>query len=326
MSTVAVAVVSYETRDLLARCLRSLEPEHRAGRAEVWVVDNGSSDGSQAMVRERFGWARLHASSENLGFGAAVNFVARHTQSAWIAPANADVALTPEALPTLLRAGEQAPAAGAVAPRLRLPDGTTQHSVYHFPTIPLALAFNMGARRWMRGLGDRLCFEGDWNPERRRHVDWAIGAFLIVRRRAWEQTGGFDPKQWMYAEDLDLGWRLRKAGWRTLYEPDAVVEHHSAASTGPAFGDESRARWMRSTYAWMLRRRGPLRTRMTAAINVAGAASRWTALAPFALIRSDRFRWRLRELAFWTRVHWMGLRELEQLHHHDEEAPVQEAA
>lgn len=310
--TIAVAVVSYETRDLLDRCLQSLEPEYQAGRAEVWVVDNGSTDGSQAMVKARFGWARLVACERNLGFGAAVNLVADRTDTEWIAPANADVELTPGALQTLLRAGAQSPSAGAIAPRLRLPDGTTQHSVYHFPTVPFTLAFNVGARRWVPGLGNWLCFEGDWDPDRRRYVDWAIGAFLIVRRRAWKQAGGFDQEQWMYAEDLDLGWRLRRAGWHTLYEPDAVVHHQSAASTGPAFGEEIRTRWLRSTYVWMLRRRGPGRTRLTAGINVAGAAIRWLGIAPLALIRGGRFATRRRELSSWTGGHCIGL-QLDQL-------------
>ena len=79
---VAIAVVSWNTRDLLERCLRSMEPEVRAGRAEVWVVDNASDDGSADLVGTRFGWAHLIASATNLGFGAAVNLVGARTDSA----------------------------------------------------------------------------------------------------------------------------------------------------------------------------------------------------------------------------------------------------
>src|SRR5256885_6947193 len=82
---VTIAIVSWNTRDLLARCLDSLAPEVDRGRAEVWVVDNASTDGSADLVRERFGWAQLVASAENLGFGSAANLVARQTSSAWIA-------------------------------------------------------------------------------------------------------------------------------------------------------------------------------------------------------------------------------------------------
>src|SRR4051794_41161026 len=93
-----VAVVSWNNRGLLAEALRSLEPEVDAGNAEVWVVDNGSSDGSPALVREQFPWVTLIESEENLGYGSAVNLVARRTDSDWIVPANDDIRLAPGAL------------------------------------------------------------------------------------------------------------------------------------------------------------------------------------------------------------------------------------
>jgi len=265
---VAVAVVSWNTRDLLRHCLRSLVDQ---SPAEVWVVDNASQDGSAAMVAQEFPSVRLVASERNLGFGPAVNLVAAQTAAPWIAPANADVELRPSALRALLDAGERHPRTGILAPRLELPAGETQHSVYAFPTIPFTARFNLG---FHRRVGDRLCLEGFWDPSRERDVDWAIGAFLLVRRAAWDAAGGFDQGQWMYAEDLDLGWRAARAGWSTRYVPSARVLHHASAATTQAWGDERTLRWLRSTYAWMLRRRGLIRTRVTAAINVAGAYAR----------------------------------------------------
>src|SRR4051812_35879569 len=120
-SAVSIAVVSWNTRDLLARCLESMKPEVDRGLAEVWVVDNASSDGSAEMVAERYPSVRLIASDDNLGFGRAINLVARQTSSEWIASANADVALRPGALDALLEAGARDPRAGAIAPRLILP-------------------------------------------------------------------------------------------------------------------------------------------------------------------------------------------------------------
>jgi N-acetylglucosaminyl-diphospho-decaprenol L-rhamnosyltransferase len=265
---VAVAVVSWNTRDLLRECLRSLEG---VSEAEVWVVDNASSDGSADMVRSEFPWVRLEALESNVGFGPAVNLVAGKTSAPWIAPANADVALQPGSLNALLDTGSRCPRAGVLAPRLELPSGETQHSVYAFPTVPFTALFNLG---FHRRFGDRLCLEGHWDPSRERDVDWAIGAFLLVRRAAWDAAGGFDDQQWMYAEDLDLGWRVARAGYTTRYVPSAVVLHHASAATTQAWGDERTLRWLRSTYAWMLRRRGPLRTRTTALINVLGAYAR----------------------------------------------------
>jgi GT2 family glycosyltransferase len=265
---VAVAVVSWNTRELLRDCLESLRGEPLA---EVWVVDNASTDGSAAMVRDEFPQVQLLALESNVGFGPAVNLVAARTTTPFVAPANADVALRPGALTALLAAARRSPRAGVLAPRLVLPSGETQHSVYAFPTLPFTLAFNLGlAQRF----GDRLCLEGHWDPERERDVDWALGAFLIVRREAWNAIGGFDEQQWMYAEDLDLGWRISRAGYTTRYVPGARVLHHASAATTQAWGDERTLRWLRSTYAWLLRRRGPARTRATALVNVVGAYAR----------------------------------------------------
>jgi GT2 family glycosyltransferase len=293
---VTVAVVSWNTRELLAACLRSLAGEE----AEVWVVDNASSDGSAEMVRAQFPAVKLVAQPENVGFGAAVNVVAGRTSSPWLAAANADVALRPGALRALLDAGAADPGAGAVAPRLVLPDGTTQHSVFPFPTVPFTAAFNLGVAR-----SDVLI--GRWDPDRPRRVPWAIAAFLLVRREAWEAVGGFDEGQWMYAEDLDLGWRLNRAGWATRYEPRAVVEHHDAAATAQAWGEARVERWQRATYAWMLRRRGAARTRAVAALNVAGAAARWAPLAAAARVQPERFAYRRDVQRRWMRTHASGL-------------------
>lgn len=275
---VVVAIVSWNTRDLLDRCLTSLRPEYDRGIAEVWVVDNASDDGSADLVRERFPWVELIASNENLGFGRALNLVARRTSSEWIATANADVALRPGALDTLIEAGRRDPRAGAIAPRLVLPDGTTQHSVFAFPTIPFSLALNTGAHLLSRTLSDRWAFPGRWDTERARRVPWAIAAFLLFRRAAWDEVGGFDDRQWIYAEDLDVGWRLRDAGWATRYEPRAVVDHESAASTTQLFGPELAPHWQRSTYGSIARRRGAANARAVAALNLAGAILRWARL------------------------------------------------
>jgi len=271
---VTIAVVSWNTRELLRACLRSMEADHREGLAEVWVLDNGSDDGSAAMVEADFPWVSLIASEVNLGFGPAVNAVAERASGAWIAPANADVELTPGAIGRLIAAGENDPRAAIIAPRLVMADGRTQHSVHAFPTIASTILVNLSVERFSSELADRLCVIDHWDEGRRRRVDWAHGAFLLVRREAYDAVGGFDPDQWMYAEDLDLAWRLRKAGWATRYEPAATVRHAVSASTAKAWGDERARRSMAASYAWMARRRGLLTTWSVAAISITGALSR----------------------------------------------------
>jgi GT2 family glycosyltransferase len=306
---VAVAVVSWNTRDLLDRCLRSLEPEVRRGLAEVWVVDNASTDGSPELVRERFDWVRLVASDENLGFGRAVNLVARQTESEWVAAANADIALRPGSLDALLAAGERDPGAGALAPQLILPGGNPQHSVYAFPSVPFAIALHTEAARLSRRLGDRMALIGYWDTTRDRRVPWAIAALLLVRRTAWDEIGGFDERQFMYAEDLDLGWRLKQAGWATRYVPGAQVDHESSASATQAWGVELAPVWQRSTYGFMARRLGAARTMAFAAVYVAGTGIRWLLRAPGALLRGGAARDEHRAFGRWVMVHARVLRD-----------------
>lgn len=314
MPQVAVAVVSWNTRELLARCLGALR-EQAGVDVQTWVVDNASSDGSAALVRERHPEVELVASAENLGFGPAVNLVAERTDAPWLAIANADVAPRPGALRALLDAGGRDPGAGALAPRLVLPDGRTQHSVFAFPTLAFTFLFQTGLFHLSRDLADRRALIGLWDTERERRVPWAVGAFLLVRREAWDAAGGFDPAQWMYAEDLDLGWRLRRAGWATRYVPAAVVDHEHGAAAGQAFGDDERVseRWQRSTYGWMARRRGAWRARATALMSIAGALGRAAALTPLAVVRPHPWRARRDGLLRWARVHRAGLAPREEL-------------
>ncbi len=302
---VTVAVVSWNTRELLRGCLHSLEPEIELGRAQVWVVDNGSTDGSRELVRDEFSGVTLVEPDENLGFGPAVNLVAERTDSEWIAPANADIALEDGALARLLEVGRADPRCGCIAPRLVLPDGSTQHSVYRFPSPLLALATHLPLPS---RLADELCLLGSWDPERAREVDWPVGAFLIVRRQAWNEIGGFDQSQWMFAEDLDLGWRLAEAGWRRLYEPAARVRHHESAATGEAFGAERTARTMEATYAWLARRRGRAICRLTALVGVVGMAAQLALFGPLSYAAPRAFAARRDRARFWLRIHRDGLR------------------
>jgi N-acetylglucosaminyl-diphospho-decaprenol L-rhamnosyltransferase len=308
MPPVAIAIVSWNTRELLRACLRSIEPEERSGRVETWVVDNASSDGSAEMARSEFPWARVVASSENLGFGPAINLVAQRTETPWIAIANADIELFPGALDALLATGAAHPRAGLLAPRLQLPGGQTQHSAYLLPTLGFTVAFNLGAAAISDRLAAQMLLEGYWRGDRSRRVGWALGAFLLARRTAWDAIGGFDPEQWMYAEDVDLGWRMAHAGWETWFEPGATVLHHGAAATSQLWGDERDERWQRSTYAWMLRRRGLAVTRAYGLINVLGAGARVLGYGAAARLRGGAWVDGRAQMVRYTRLHLANLR------------------
>lgn len=301
MADIALAIVSWNLRDRLTACLESLRADHDAGRAEVWVVDNGSSDGSPQLVRERHPWVRLIACERNLGYGPAVNLVAAHTRTPWIAPANADLRLEAGALTELLRAGARDPRAGALAPRLLLPDGRTQHSVHPFPSVPVAATVGLGLGPRVPGLGERLCLEGHWDPQRPRSVPWAHGALLLVRRSAWDAAGGFDDAMWFYAEDLDLCWRLHRAGFTVRYVPTARVHHEHAAAATAAWGDDRHVRSQAAAYAWLSRRRGRPRAAAVAALNT-GLPALGAVLARDDTGRARQRHWASLHARAWTRA------------------------
>ncbi len=264
------------------------------------MVDNASSDGSPELVRECHPWVHLVAREDNLGYGRAVNLVAERTCSPWFALSNADVIVRPDALERLIAAGQADAGAGIIAPRLILPTGETQHLAWAFPTVTATLAQNLGPRILPRRFGDHFAVRGAWNPDRPRRIPWAVGAFLLVRRTAWDDVGGFDPAQWMSAEDLDLGWRMRRAGWATRYEPAAVVRHEESSATRTVWGDDLPIHWQRCAYAWMVRRLGRGSTVAVGALNLLGSATRLTVDFALAGLRPND---RLRALARWTLVH-----------------------
>jgi GT2 family glycosyltransferase len=299
---VTVAVVSWNTREHLIRCLGSLEADVQSGRADVWVIDNASSDGSPDAAREAAPWAEVLDAGDNLGFGRAVNLVARRTQSDWLMAANADVELEAQAMSDLLDAGSD-PRVGCVAPRLILPDGTPQHSAYPFPTGAVTAYLNLGLPVLTRSLATRLCLEGFWDPDRSRDVPWAIGALLLLRREAFDAVGGFGEDRWLYAEDLDLGWRLHDAGWTTHYEAQARVLHAGGAATTQEFGDEKTSRFMAATYATIRLRRGRVRAWATGLMNVAGAWVRLIWMRPLARVRPVPWQHRLNEGRRWLQAH-----------------------
>ncbi len=270
---VCVVVVSWNTAALLDRCLASLHADHAAGLATVVVVDNDSMDGSPELVVERHPWATLVRAGGNLGYGPAVNLGTAHgdPSARWLAAANADVEMHPGALAALVRAGDEDPAVGVVAPRLLLPGGGTQHHVHPFPSLRALAALHVPAAARLLPAGRVM--EGRWDPDRPADVDWAHGALLLLRRGAWDAVGQFAADRWLYAEDVDVCWRMSRAGWRTRYEPAARVTHAVSAATAQAWSDDGgrEDRKQRATYGWMRAAYGPRRTAVLALAAWVGA-------------------------------------------------------
>jgi N-acetylglucosaminyl-diphospho-decaprenol L-rhamnosyltransferase len=221
-------IVNHNTRDDLLACLPTLPP---AGADEVVVVDCGSSDGSAAAVMARHPEVTV-LELANVGYGQGANAGVRATSAPFVAVANADTRFDPDSLTVLADAIEQAGDVAAAGPQVRYPDGRRQASARSFPTLGQAAGHALLGLWWPGNPWTRAYRQSDLDPDRPRDVDWLSGCALLLRRTAFEAVGGFDPGYWMYVEDVDLGYRLRQAGWRIRFEPAAGVEHEVGASAG----------------------------------------------------------------------------------------------
>jgi hypothetical protein len=225
----AVAVISWNTRELLRRCLATAVAE---SPGEVVVVDNGSSDGSVEMVRAEFPSVRLEVLPGNPGYGAAANIAFSRCDAEYLLLLNSDTELGSGTLAALIAHLDRCPRAGIAGPRLLNPDRSLQKSTFPFPS-PLVPLFKRRPLADLVAVVPRLRenFVGAWEHDYTRTVPWVLGAALAIRRSAFQAVGGFDESFVMYYEEVDLCYRMRQAGWEIHFTPAAEVIHVGGAST-----------------------------------------------------------------------------------------------
>jgi hypothetical protein len=227
-SEVSVVIVSFNTRELLERCLTDLGAQ--AGVAlQTIVVDNASSDGSRELVREHFPETELIELAENVGFARANNLAFERCRGEYVLLLNSDAFLHPGAVSELIGAARRHPGAAAIGARLLNPDGTLQRSAWPFPHPGRYLLEAFGLHRILR----RSRFYEDlgiWPHDEERYVDFVIGACLLLRAEALREVGGFDERFWLYGEETDLQRRLTARGWSVIFAPSAQAVHIGGAS------------------------------------------------------------------------------------------------
>ncbi len=214
----AVAIVNWNTRELLGACLERLRAAEPS--ADVWVLDNGSTDGSAAEVRTRFPEVHLLESDRNLGFAAGVNRLLTECRLPYIVMLNTDAAPEPGAL-TLLRdylVGH--PHVAAVGPRLIDATGRVVGCHDRFPSIVTEIGNLLGLRR------------PPLHDDERRRVDWIGGACFMVSALAINDVGLFDTEYFMYCEEMDWCRRAQRKDWRIACLPQARVLHAVGGSGG----------------------------------------------------------------------------------------------
>jgi N-acetylglucosaminyl-diphospho-decaprenol L-rhamnosyltransferase len=224
---VSAVVVNYNARDHLLACVRSLRAE---GIADVVVADNASADGSVEALAAADPACRMLGTGGNLGYGRAANRGAAATSGDHLLVMNSDAVLAPGALDAMGSALERDERVAIVGPRIERPDGTLYPSARTFPSLVDAMGHAFLGLVAPRNRFTRRYRMLDWDHARFSTVDWVSGSCFLTRRSTWNELGGFDESYFMYAEDVDLCWRARRAGWEVAYEPAAVVVHAQGVS------------------------------------------------------------------------------------------------
>jgi GT2 family glycosyltransferase len=222
----SISIVSWNTRDLLRQCLQSVFDNLDGLDAEVIVVDNASEDSSPEMVEREFPRVLLIKQESNGGFAQANNVALAVSSGRYVLLLNSDTIVHPMAIRRLVEFLESVPEAGAAAPKLLNLDGSLQRSCSVFPS-PLtelydAVYLSKLLPRSRRFGAYAMTY---WDFDRTRDVDFAGGSCLLLRRSALDQVGLLDEGYFMYTEEADLCYRLKQAGWRVVFLPEAEIVH-----------------------------------------------------------------------------------------------------
>jgi len=227
----AAVVVSFESGSLLLDCVRSLLADGSAGVPELVVVDNGSADGSVAALLAAIPDVTVVDPGRNLGYAGAANRGIAATTAPVVAVSNADLVVAPGTAAAMLARLDAEPDLAAVGPALFNPDGSQYPSARAHASTVDAVGHAVLGRLFPRNRFTRRYRQLDAQWDRPRDVDWVSGAIMFLRRSALDSIGGWDERYFMYMEDFDLCWRLRRLGWRVAYEPGGRVTHVQGAST-----------------------------------------------------------------------------------------------
>jgi len=255
MLDVAVIIVSWNVRDFLAESIASVKRDFELSElsGQVWVVDNNSTDGTVDLVTDLFPDIRLIRNEYNPGFGAANNMGIEavldeydRSSARYLFFLNPDTYVREGALRTMIDVMDADSRIAAVAPRLVYGNGALQHSAFKFPGIrQIALdLLSRPARLYDSGFNGRYRSASFSHGKPSFEVDHLLGAAMLVRSDVVEATGGFDEAYFMYCEEIDWCWRIRKAGWTIRAVPSAEVVHYAGASSKQAGAGAIRNLWI----------------------------------------------------------------------------------
>ena len=265
---VSIIIVSWNTRDLLRDCLRSIYDQAGSTSLEVTVVDNGSSDGSAEMVKTEFPGVVLIQNAENRGFAAANNQGIKAARGRYVLLLNPDTALLNDALEKVMAFADSHSEAAVVGCRVLNLDRTLQPTCFMFPSLLNMLLSTI----YLYKLFPKNRFFGRermtwWDRNDFREVDVVTGCFMLVRRGAIEAVGLMDERFFMYGEETDWCYRFNQAGWKVMFTPTAEIIHLGGQSSKQVAVEMSLQ--LRAGILQFFRRNRPYATYLAACLLVA---------------------------------------------------------
>ncbi|MCK4913148.1 MAG: glycosyltransferase family 2 protein [Planctomycetes bacterium] len=227
-----IVIVNWNTYDILRDCLCSIYTETKRLKFEVIVIDNASTDGSTAMVKNQFPQVVLLENSGNRGFAAANNQGIAIAKGRYILLLNSDTIILENAIRKTISFADVHPEAAVVGCRVLSPDRTLQPTCFMFPSIcnmvlSSTYIYKIFPRNRFFGR-ERMSW---WDRCDEREVDVVTGCFMLVRREAIEQVGLMDEQFFVYGEETDWCYRFKQAGWKNIFIPNAQIIHLGGASS-----------------------------------------------------------------------------------------------
>jgi GT2 family glycosyltransferase len=249
----SVVIVNWNTKDFLLRCLESVRQTVKGMEVEVFVVDNGSTDGSGGAVKERFPEIGLIENEMNLGFARGNNQALSRAAGKYLFLLNSDTQVKKGAIERLVSFMNAHPEVGMVGGQLLNSDGSKQNSIANFPSLATEL-LNKNLLRWL--------FPGRFPGKERDYpepveVDSVIGAGMMVRRDAIEQVGLLDEDYFLFLEETDWCYRMKKGGYKIYHVPQAEIYHFQGRSAERE-KKRARAEYYRSRYHFFKKNGGSL--------------------------------------------------------------------
>ncbi|MCX8128613.1 MAG: glycosyltransferase family 2 protein [Clostridia bacterium] len=240
---ISVVIVTYNNRDLVTDTIASLYKSRCSCAFEVIVVDNDSVDHTASAVEHSYPNVKVIRSSKNLGFSRANNIGISKASGKYILLLNPDVIMFDDVLDKMVRFMDQNPDCGASSCKLLNPNGSLQYSVRRFAGFVDILLCRTPLKKFVpeavRNKVDHYYLMKDWDHNEIMEVDWFLGAFMLLRKEALQKVGGLNEKFFMYFEDVDLCYRIRKEGYKVMYYHSPSIVHIYSQDSVKSFGKMS---------------------------------------------------------------------------------------